>query len=86
MRGVGGSLETAGVKQSFWPLLGLRPKVTRAGARNDHKYKNKRRGTLAPPYGIVRSCGAGGECTLYKSFFVGYTILKPQNDRERNCL
>ena len=32
--GRGGSLETAGVKQSFWSLLGLRPKVTRAEARN----------------------------------------------------
>ena len=29
-----GSLETFGFKQTFWSLLGLRPKVTRAGARN----------------------------------------------------
>ena len=44
--------------------MGLRPKVTRAGARNDHKYKRKRRGTLAPPYkvrAIIRgACGARG--------------------------
>ena len=29
-----GSLETCGFKQTFWSLLGLWPKVTRAGARN----------------------------------------------------
>ena len=29
-----GSLETFGFKQTFWSLLGLWPKVTRAGARN----------------------------------------------------
>ena len=31
-----GSLETFGFKQTFWSLLGLWPKVTRAGARNGY--------------------------------------------------
>ncbi len=36
----GGSLETAGSKQSFWSLLGLWPKVTRVGARNASPRQN----------------------------------------------
>ena len=62
--GRGGSLETAGVKQSFWSLLGLWPKVTRAGARNDliARVSWVRRG------GIVRACGRGG-CLRRVTFF-----------------
>lgn len=55
--GRGGSLETAGVKLSFWSLLGLRPKVTRAGARNSPQIKENGGAHGPPPCGMVRLCG-----------------------------
>ena len=51
-----GSLETCGFKQTFWSLLGLRPKVTRArGAEYSprrHDRNEQRAVGDAGPYGV----------------------------------
>ena len=64
-----GSLETCGFKQTFWSLLGLWPKVTRARGRGISPIggaeENRRAVEDAGPYGCVhrdavKHRGAGG--------------------------
>ncbi len=78
-----GSLETAGFKQRFWPLLGLRPKVSRAGARGtlpvgDMEEKRTGRRGRRPLQRVRRKCAG-----IWRCVGAGCRGRRPLRERER---
>ena len=78
-----GSLETCGFKQRFWPLLGLRPKVTRARGRGtlpvgDMEEKRTGRRGRRPLQRVRRKCAG-----IWRCVDAGCRGRRPLRERER---
>ena len=78
-----GSLETCGFKRRFWPLLGLRPKVTRARGRGTlpvGDVEEKRTGCRGcrPLQRVRRKCAG-----IWRCVDAGCRGRRPLRERER---
>ena len=78
-----GSLETCGFKRRFWPLLGLRPKVTRARGRGTlpvGDMEEKRTGCRGrrPLQRVRRKCAG-----IWRCVDAGCRGRRPLRERER---